>query len=63
MAPSPHLRPAWPQSLTTILKRPGLRRKPFLVRSMDDVLLCARAMLTDSLAPVFLTSSVTGACG
>mmetsp|Transcript_6842 Transcript_6842/g.11648 ORF Transcript_6842/g.11648 Transcript_6842/m.11648 type:complete len:619 (-) Transcript_6842:561-2417(-) len=48
------------QSLTTILKKPGLRRKPFLVRNLDDVLLCARAMLTDSLAPVFLTSAVTG---
>lgn len=50
-----------PQTLTTILKKPGLRRKPFLVRTLDDVLLCARAMLTDALAPVFLTSAVTGA--
>lgn len=30
------------------------------VRSYDDVLLCARNMHTDSLAPVFLTSAVTG---
>ena len=30
------------------------------VRNRDDVLTCARHMHTDSLAPVFLTSSVTG---
>ena len=35
-------------------------RCPWQVRSEDDVLLCARSMHTDSLAPVFLTSSVTG---
>ncbi|KAL6758071.1 GTP binding protein [Haematococcus lacustris] len=48
------------QTLTSILKKPGVRKKPFLVRSVDDVLLCARNMNTDSLAPVFLTSAVTG---
>lgn len=48
------------QNLTTILKKPGVRKKPFLVRNVDDVLLCARNMNTDSLAPVFLTSAVTG---
>ena len=30
------------------------------VRSKEDVLTCARHIHTDSLAPVFLTSSVTG---
>jgi hypothetical protein len=48
------------QTLTTILKKPGVRKKPFLVRTVDDVLLCARNMNTDSLAPIFLTSAVTG---
>mmetsp|Transcript_28049 Transcript_28049/g.75778 ORF Transcript_28049/g.75778 Transcript_28049/m.75778 type:complete len:612 (-) Transcript_28049:155-1990(-) len=48
------------QALTAILRKPGVKKKPFLVRSMDDVLLCARNMHTDSLAPVFLSSSVTG---
>mmetsp|Transcript_34634 Transcript_34634/g.87650 ORF Transcript_34634/g.87650 Transcript_34634/m.87650 type:complete len:638 (-) Transcript_34634:745-2658(-) len=47
-------------ALTAILKKPGVRKKPFLVRNVDDVLLCARCMSTDALAPVFLTSSVTG---
>ena len=30
------------------------------VRTQDDVITCARHMHTDSLAPIFLTSSVTG---
>lgn len=33
---------------------------PQQVRSRDDVLTCVRHMHTDSLAPIFLTSSVTG---
>lgn len=48
------------QTLTGILKKPGVRKRPFLVRSRDDVLTCVRHMHTDSLAPIFLTSSVTG---
>lgn len=48
------------QNLMSILKKPGVKKKPFLVRNTDDVLLCARNMHTDSLAPIFLTSAVTG---
>mmetsp|Transcript_39503 Transcript_39503/g.87887 ORF Transcript_39503/g.87887 Transcript_39503/m.87887 type:complete len:658 (-) Transcript_39503:428-2401(-) len=48
------------QALTAILKKPGVKKKPFLVRNVDDVLLCARNVNTDSLAPIFLTSAVTG---
>lgn len=48
------------QSLMAILKKPGVRKKPFLVRTTDDALLCARNMNSDSLAPIFLTSAVTG---
>lgn len=44
----------------SILKKPGVKKKPFLVRNQADVLLCARNMNTDSLAPIFLTSAVTG---
>lgn len=47
-------------TLQTILKKPGVKKKPFLVRNRDDVITCARHMHTDSLAPIFLTSSVTG---
>lgn len=31
-----------------------------MVRTRDDVLTCARHIHTDALAPIFLTSSVTG---
>ncbi|PRW56451.1 GTP-binding 1 [Chlorella sorokiniana] len=48
------------QTLSAILKKPGVRKRPFLVRNADDVLTCARHMHADSLAPIFLTSSVTG---
>lgn len=48
------------QSLGSILKKPGVRKKPYLVRSKEDVLLCARNLHSDSLAPIFLTSAVTG---
>ena len=42
---------------------PGLSHHGCLlaqVRTQDDVMTCARHMHTDSLAPIFLTSSVTG---
>jgi len=32
-----------------------------MVRSRDDLLTCARHIHSDALAPIFLTSSVTGA--
>ncbi|KAI7839256.1 hypothetical protein COHA_006954 [Chlorella ohadii] len=48
------------QTLSGLLKKPGVRKRPFLVRNADDVLTCARHMHADSLAPIFLTSSVTG---
>jgi hypothetical protein len=57
--PNP-LAPA-PQSLASILRKPGVRKKPWLVRSVDDALTAARAMASGALAPIFLTSSVTGA--
>lgn len=38
-----------------------MKKRPFMVRSRDDVLTCARHMHSDALAPIFLTSSVTGA--
>jgi hypothetical protein len=59
--PAPARPPARPQSLASILRKPGVRKKPFLVRSVDDALTAARAMAGGALAPIFLTSSVTGA--
>jgi hypothetical protein len=49
------------QSLASILKKPGVRKKPYLVRGHDEVLTAARNITSDSLAPIFLTSAVTGA--
>ncbi len=46
--------------MVSILKKPGVRKKPYLVRTVEDVLLMARNMVADSLAPIFLVSSVTG---
>lgn len=48
------------QSLASILKKPGVRKKPYLVRGRDEVLTAARNITSDSLAPIFLTSAVTG---
>lgn len=39
----------------------GVKKRPFMVRTRDDVLTCARHIHSDALAPIFLTSSVTGA--
>jgi hypothetical protein len=48
------------QTLASILKKPGVRKKPYLVRGRDEVITAARNITTDSLAPIFLTSAVTG---
>jgi GTPase len=55
-----HVLKATVQSLTAILRKPGVRKKPFLVRTVDDCLLASRLMAGEALAPIFLTSSVTG---
>jgi hypothetical protein len=38
-----------------------VRKKPYLVHGHDEVLTAARNITSDSLAPIFLTSAVTGA--
>lgn len=48
------------QNLSTILKKPGVKKRPITVRNISDVLLCAKNIHADSLAPIFLTSAVTG---
>lgn len=47
-------------TLQAILKKPGVKKRPFVVRNRDDVITCARHMHADALAPIFLTSSVSG---
>ena len=52
-------------ALAALLRRPGVRRRPLLVRGPDDALLAARCMARGAdaapVAPIFLTSAVTGA--
>eukprot|EP00892_Ulva_mutabilis_P003978 jgi/Ulvmu1/1952/UM012_0113.1 len=48
------------QQLTSVLKRPGVKKRPFIVNTVQDVLTCALSITSESLAPIFLTSAVTG---
>lgn len=48
------------KSLHAILKKPGVKKIPILVRNQDDVMTCARNFASDTIAPIFHTSSVTG---
>lgn len=47
-------------ALTTVLKKPGVRKRPFIVRTEADVFAAAYNISADALAPIFLVSSVTG---
>jgi len=46
--------------LKRMLKSPGCRKVPVVVRNMDDVVVCARNIATQRIAPIFCCSSVTG---
>ena len=46
--------------LCAILRKPGVRKRPYRVANRDDVLACVRHMAADALAPIFLTSAVDG---
>jgi len=46
--------------LKRMLKSPGCRKVPVVVRNMDDVVVCARNIITQRIAPIFCVSSVTG---
>ena len=48
------------ESLTTILKLPGINRIPFVVRSDNDVALAARHVSYGRVAPIFLVSNLNG---
>lgn len=43
-----------------ILKMPGVNKVPFLVKDMNDVILAAKHLPHGRVAPVFMTSNVTG---
>eukprot|EP00727_Mastigamoeba_balamuthi_P014806 m51a1_g9951 putative gtp-binding protein 1 (666) ;mRNA; f:25239-27850 len=43
-----------------ILKSPGCRKIPIVVRTEDDVVVCARNIVSERLAPIFCVSNVSG---
>ena len=49
------------RSINKLLKLPGLRRIPYKVTSVDDVILCAKNVRSESVVPIFHISSVTNA--
>lgn len=59
MAPE-HILKQTVQELTTVLKKPGVRKRPFIVRSDADVFTACRSIANDSVAPIFLVSAVDG---
>jgi GTPase len=46
--------------LSAVLKKPGVRKRPFIVRTNDDVFAAAANIASDTMAPIFLVSSVDG---
>jgi len=46
--------------LMRLLKLPGARKKPFLVRGMDDVVVASRVFREGFVAPIFTVSNVSG---
>jgi GTPase len=47
-------------SINKLLKMPGLRRIPYKVSNLEDVIICAKNIRTESVVPVFPVSNVTG---
>lgn len=48
------------KNINRLLKIPGLRRIPYKISNMDDVIICAKNVRTESVVPVFHVSNVTG---
>lgn len=48
------------QQLKKVLKSPGCKKIPIVVRNDDDVVVCARNLVSDRIAPIFCVSNVTG---
>lgn len=46
--------------ITTVLRKPGVKKMPLVVRCEEDLYTCVRHMVDDTVAPIFLTSAVTG---
>jgi len=48
------------RQIKKILKSPGCRKIPIVVRSEDDVVVAARNFVSERIAPIFCVSNVTG---
>ena len=59
MAP-PHVLQATVAELQATLKKPGVRKRPLMIKTEDDVLVAARSIAADAVAPIFLISAVDG---
>jgi len=43
-----------------VLKSPGCKKIPIVIRNEDDVVVCARNFVSERIAPIFCVSNVTG---
>jgi GTPase len=48
------------EKICHLLKLPGVRKIPFSIRNIDDVLLCAKNIGCENIVPIFQISNVTG---
>ncbi|KNC50332.1 GTP-binding protein 1 [Thecamonas trahens ATCC 50062] len=48
------------RQLSKLVKSPGARKVPIVVKTMDDVVVAARSFLMHRICPIFLVSNVTG---
>lgn len=48
------------ESIYKLLKLPGIRKIPYKISEMDDVILCSKKIHTESCVPIFYTSNTTG---
>jgi GTPase len=47
-------------SINKILKLPGVRKLPYMIKNEDDVITCSKNVVSDRISPIFLVSHVTG---
>lgn len=48
------------QDIHAIVRQPGVRRQAIKVDNIDDVIVCAKQIYTESIVPIFSISNVTG---
>ena len=47
-------------AINKILKLPGVRKLPYMIKNEDDVITCSKNVVSDRVSPIFLVSHVTG---